>query len=87
MPFKPGEYVILHARVIHVYGADREEAYQTYGLQLSDGQGLQTNIANLEAVPAVPEPGPEPVAEPVPEPVAEAQEKAPRNAPSPRRKT
>lgn len=51
MPFKPGEYVLIHARVVNVYGADREEAYQTYGLQLADGQGMQTNIGNLEAIP------------------------------------
>lgn len=50
MAFLPGDRVLVRARVQNAPKADREEAYQTYSLILTDGQNLQTNVKNLEAI-------------------------------------
>ncbi len=47
LPYQQGDVVLIEARVVNVYHADREEAMQSLGLQLlGDGQALQTNPRN-----------------------------------------
>src|SRR6185369_9303506 len=54
MDFQPGQKVLVEAMIMHIYHADRDETWQTLGLQLTgDGQSLQTNVRNVR--PADPE--------------------------------
>src|SRR5215213_4141748 len=55
MVFQPGERVYVLAQVQHHYHPTREEAMQSVGLQLEDGQGIATNPRNLVRVPPPPQ--------------------------------
>jgi hypothetical protein len=48
MKFSLGQRVLIAARVQQLYHADREESWQSLGLQLTDGQHLITNVRNCE---------------------------------------
>lgn len=51
MEFEPGQTVVVEATIVNIYHPDRDEAYQTLGLQLKgDGQALQTNVRNVRAL-------------------------------------
>lgn len=59
MPFQTGDRVAIVGKIIHLYHMDRDAEWQSAQVQLSDGQGVMTNLRNLvgyEPPAAVPAP-------------------------------